>query len=519
MTNKEGSEARRYHRETNLTYINLGNKPPLFKLYRGAPQIPLPGDFPKSEVPVLEANASTQAKGQGQVTLDTLAQVLFLTAGLKKKGKASVSGEVHYRAASSAGALYPIEVYLVTGGVPGLSAGVYHFSPSTFALHRLREGDFRSQLSEAASHDPEVASSAATLIFTSVFWRSSWKYKARSYRYCLWDNGTMVANLLATASSGSVTARVIAGFADGEVNRLLGLPESREAAFCLVPLGGATASVNAGELGPLAGQVEGLDYKEIEYPEIHRLHQASSLKNSGDVEAWRGELPREEQEVRGRLYPLENHGGASASLWDAISGRTSARRFSREPIALSQLSAILDKVAGDLEADFLGQMGSSLLDIYVVTNAVQSIPPGAYHFSPTRKALELLREGDFRDDAGFLCFEQALAADASAVVFFLADLDSILDRFGDRGYRAAQLEAGIRGGRVYLGAEALGLGATGITFYDDDVTDFFSPHARGKAAIFAVPLGMRHRSNRVIPFRSRRAIRIDASARGAGMGA
>ena len=116
--------------------------------------------------------------------------------------------------------------------------------------------------------------------------------------------------------------------------------------------------------------------------------------------------------------------------------------------------------------------------------------------------------------AGHLGFEQALPHDASAVVFFMADLERIVERFGNRGYRAAQLEAGILGGKLYLTAHSLGLGATGLTFYDDEVTDFFSPHSAGKSAMFVVPLGVTASVNRVRPFRSRIAMTLDAQSRG-----
>ena len=69
------------------------------------------------------------------------------------------------------------------------------------------------------------------------------------------------------------------------------------------------------------------------------------------------------------------------------------------------------------------------------------------------------------------------------------ELRRILERFGNRGYRAVQLEAGVLGGKLYLAAYAQQLGATGLTFYDDDVVKFFSPHAEGKTAIFLVALG------------------------------
>ena len=74
-------------------------------------------------------------------------------------------------------------------------------------------------------------------------------------------------------------------------------------------------------------------------------------------------------------------------------------------------------------------------------------------------------------------------------VYFLADMGPVLERFGNRGYRAAQLEASITAGKMYLASYALGLGATGLTFFDDDVTNFFSPHAQGKSVMFLLALG------------------------------
>lgn len=74
-------------------------------------------------------------------------------------------------------------------------------------------------------------------------------------------------------------------------------------------------------------------------------------------------------------------------------------------------------------------------------------------------------------------------------IFFLADLERILERYGNRGYRSVQLEAGTIGGRIYLAAYAQRLGATGLTFFDDDVIKFFSPHATGRSAIFLLAIG------------------------------
>jgi hypothetical protein len=122
-------------------------------------------------------------------------------------------------------------------------------------------------------------------------------------------------------------------------------------------------------------------------------------------------------------------------------------------------------------------------------NAVDDLPSGAYVFHRDQQALELLREGSFRREAGYLGLGQELPADASVNIFCLANLPPILERFGNRGYRAAQLEGAIIGGKCYLAAYAQQLGASGLTFFDDDVTEFFSPQAAGKSVMFLTAVG------------------------------
>jgi nitroreductase len=100
-----------------------------------------------------------------------------------------------------------------------------------------------------------------------------------------------------------------------------------------------------------------------------------------------------------------------------------------------------------------------------------------------------MSEGEFRAEAYHLGLEQGLPADACVDIFFLADLGRILERYGNRGYRAVQLEGGAIGGRMYLAAYAQGLGATGLTFFDDDVIEFFSPDAKSSSAIFLLAIG------------------------------
>ena len=530
MENRDVDVAKDYHESTKLAYINLRNKPPLYKTYTGLPSIPLPTELDPPGCSTLEAVAGTRNQdGAQSPDLLLLARLLHFSAGLVHRRVLPLAGEIHYRAAASAGALYPVEVYLVTGDIPGLKAGVYHFSPSVPSLIQLREGDYRRELVEAAAGEERVAAAPVTLVLSAIFWRSAWKYRVRGYRYCYWDAGTILANMLAVAGGGvGLPISLVTGFKDQQVNRLLDISPDREGSLCLIPIGtGSVAQAAAPPLAasPLNVQVNDDLEPEISYPEIIRTHAASSLTTKEEVLAWRmvgadlvdSNLPSAAVPLGqgvGHRFDVEEL--KAAPLGSTVLQRGSTRRFDRVSISYSQFAAILDASTRNLPADFAGKETGSLLEAYIIVNAVEDLTPGAYFFSPLERKLELLKQGDFREEAGHLCFEQALGADASAVAYFMAPLDQILGQYGNRGYRAAQLEAGIRVGNAYLAAHSLGLGATGMTFYDDEVTEFFSPHAESKSLMFLVAIGETHERNRVRPFRSRVGVMLDSLARGAG---
>jgi SagB-type dehydrogenase family enzyme len=177
--------------------------------------------------------------------------------------------------------------------------------------------------------------------------------------------------------------------------------------------------------------------------------------------------------------------GAGRSLSETIARRGSTRRFGDAPLTAEELSTALAAATARVDAD----VPTGLVDLYLIVNAVEGIDEGAYFYARHGHALEPLARGDFRRQSAYLCLEQGLGGDAAAVIYFLAPLDAALGAFGNRGYRLVNLEAGLGGGGAYLAAYALGFGASGLTFYDQEVVKFFSPHAAGKDAVFVTALG------------------------------
>ncbi len=506
MNNRQTRAAWKYHDGTKHSPLSIQNHPhfldwanqPLpFKVYVNTESVPLLRDVPQTGVGVLFASRRSEPSSRvdSTPTVEDLTRLLYFSAGITKE-RAYPGGQIYFRAAACTGALYEIELYVVTSDLPGLDAGVYHFNPADLSLEVLRKGDFRGDLARAAAMEPAVTHAPMAIICTGTYWRNAWKYQARTYRHFGWDNGTLLANLLAIAAASGLPAKVVLGFVDAEVNLLLDVDQRREVSLCLVPIGRISASTPTPpeELPTLGLETIPLSSREIEYPEMLEMQEASSLSSAEEVAQWRGQAPPlfsspgsgeviRLPHVPEAVYPRD-------TVEQVILRRGSTRRFDKSAsITLSELSTILDCSTRGLPADFLEPPGAQLNDIYLIVHSVQDLAPGAYFYRRQESALELLKEGAFRAEAHHLGLDQDLPADACVDIFFLADLRRALDRYGNRGYRCVQLEAGAIGGKIYLAAYAQHLGATGLTFFDDEVINFFSPHAKDKSAIFLVAVG------------------------------
>ncbi|HWY28219.1 MAG TPA: SagB/ThcOx family dehydrogenase [Candidatus Sulfotelmatobacter sp.] len=480
---------------TSAHYLDWANKPSQFKIYENLPSIALPKNFPRPDSePLIAIFGRSSQKEAPNLGLAELAEMLYFSAGLTRKYR--FGGEFHYmRAASATGALYPIELYVVAGDMPGLEAGVYHFDPLGFQLSRIRKGDYRAELAAASNHSIAVA--PATIALTSVAWKNAWKYEARSYRHWFWDCGVIAANLLAVSSSIGSPTKIIQGFVDQTVNEIFGLEDGKEATVCLSPVGlirQASTDHSLKEIDPILLKVRPLSTEETQYTGMWEAHRASFLQNREEVDNWTNAQPVQPhlQETTYPIVPLQPAMADAVKhrkLAEVILKRGSTRRFSRSPITFDQLSTVLRTCMGPVSSDYFSH-GDGIIEMYFVANAVEGLDTGSYFYSAGQESLEQLTRGQFRQMSAYLCLGQPLFGDASVVFFLMTRLRDVLAALGNRGYRAAQLEGGIVAGKIYLSAYSLDLGASGSTFYDDAVTEFFSPHAKDKSTMIAVGLGV-----------------------------
>jgi SagB-type dehydrogenase family enzyme len=434
-----------------------------------------------------------------------LARICLLSNGILKQGteRGYMRGgaPVHYRAAGGTGARYHLELYLVCGDLPDLPAGVYHYSALDHTLRQIRAGDYRQVLVEATGGEAAIVTAPAVLAMTSTFWRNAWRYKGHSYRNVLWDAGTMFANILPVAAGSGLPARLVLGFADSQVNALLDVDGEREATLALCALG-RSAAVDAvpAARSPLVAALQ-LPYRqpsarEVDFPEIGRMHHASELASGAEVAEWRANpLRRQAPEPSGQVIPLRPLPADQIPpdpIDAVIRRRRSTRNFDTElPISFEAFSTLLERAYRGVAADYLTPGALPVHEPYLIVNSVAELESGVYLLHPERNAIELLSAGTFRANAKRLAVEQQYAGDAQVNLYCLADLHPVLEHYGNRGYRLAQLESALYAGKLHVGAHALGLGAAGSGSFDDEVIEFFSPHAAGKSYLFVQTFGLK----------------------------
>lgn len=229
-------EESKHCRETVTDWsIDADARPEPYKLYSGSQLIQLPTDVAFTDLSLdvaLKVRKSIRKYLETPLTLEQLSYLVWAASGIQR-----VENGLGFRTAPSAGALYPIETYLVVNNVTGLSKGIYHYRVIEHALDTLRLGEYGGALAEAAMEQSMCESSAVVFVWTSIFQRSTWKYGDRAYRYVYLDAGHIAQNLaLSAAAMGLGTCQMAAIF-DDEVNEILGVDGQRESAIYLSSVG------------------------------------------------------------------------------------------------------------------------------------------------------------------------------------------------------------------------------------------------------------------------------------------
>ncbi len=513
-------DAREYHERTNHTPRELREgdfsldprtKPRPYKVYQDLPRVELPSIRPL-QVPALKAISETRtdpttdaAEPPERLDREALATLCYEASGVIREITTSDGREMAFRAASCTGKLYHVDLYTVCGDLPDLAAGVYHFDPSRMALDVLREGDFRGTVADAAGGGGDglsgVAAAPVTFVATSTWWRNAWKYRERTYRHAFWDSGTVLANLLATAHATDRRAEVVAAFADDPIADLLGVDPAEEAPIALAPIGSGDPAPDPRPVEPIDPATEPLSPDREEYPLIGDAREASTLADGAAAREWR-ERVRNAVGSRGfggrasdgdkdgeriALEPVSPNTASARPLHATIRRRGSCREYAQEGPSRRQVGTILDRATRGTPADWNGGAADGLAfnDLHVLTTGVSGVPDGSYRYLPEADALERAGEID-RDEKARLALDQSWAGDAHLNVYLLADIEGVVEVFGNRGYRLAQLEAGLALGRLYLATYAhRELGGLGLTFYDDLVSEELAQGERTPTCLFA----------------------------------
>ncbi len=215
--------------------MDWANKPETYKSYPSSKTVQLPSEFQDANMgfgEVLERRKSLRSFSNEPLSKVDLAFLLWASTGIQR-----IEQGYEFRTAPSAGALYPIETYIVANDVEDVEKGIYHYNIKNHLLEELKTGDFGEALSHAALNQKMCATASAVFVWTAVFERSKWKYSQRAYRYVYLDAGHVAENLALAAVSISCGSCHIGAFFDDEINSIVGIDGGEESAICLSVVG------------------------------------------------------------------------------------------------------------------------------------------------------------------------------------------------------------------------------------------------------------------------------------------
>ncbi len=459
---------REYHESTKHSVESLrrsrhtldwANQPDPFRHYEGVPILDLPADPSSPEIPAVSVLQGEHGNSDCRNGAEFLSELLFHSAAISASKVVPSTGEKYaLRVNPSSGNLHPTEFHFVTRGLIDWPDGLYHYRPSSHMAEQRAVGYF--PLTPAADRTP------ITVLLTSIAWREAWKYQSRAYRYCLHDIGHAWQSVALAGQAMGCDSFAIAEFPDDDVARLCGL-ESDEWPMLIVELSGRPIPTHRNcqnDVVWFGGRANKLSIRTVEYPLIDQMHAATRRTKARKLQTRQNALSAQHPMAK-PLLTDRDFGTVARTRRSALNFRGGASSMSSE-----DLSTILRAASGVLHADFAI---TRFIDLYAYVHRVEGVAAGVYRFCRNSGTLELIRAGDQRIVAAGLSLGQDLAGNACTAFSMIGDLERATDIYGDRGYRYVHFEAGAIGQRMYLAAEALGFGATGIgAFFDDRVHEY-----------------------------------------------
>lgn len=483
--------------------LDWGSQPIPYKEYRTlsgieARILPEPEGFPSNSLgTILEGRvqaASLEPADLAAALSRVLAQACGITA-VSRHGR----GDFHYRAAASAGALYPVECYVALSrsaplpdGSANISRRPHHYHPLEHALTDLGVAPLALEQALRSCGMAQDSGCLAAFFLTGIWYRSAWKYRARAYRYVLLDAGHVLENLLLALRAEGLSATVRYDFHDATLNEMLCLDPQREACLAVVFVHGNTtpqennavsaaaepASEPRGDACSSLAALSQSASREVPFPAINAVHASGAMHGPAPDSAKNRKSAKGTPVASGFgkdlvFTPLPEMGNAQymPPLHQCIFRRRSRRNYVPQLLEWNALGNALGLL---LRPDPPGLCPDAPVPLLHVALALHKVKdPGSHGLFLLRCAAgnapewAPLRGRSVQEKLATICLGQSWLQHANALFLFLADIGGLEAVHGARGYRQVMLEAGRLGERVYLLATALGLGACGIgAFFD-----------------------------------------------------
>ena len=495
---------------SNRHFLDWANQPNPFRFYDGAQAFLLPRELSMSSANYFDAMQSMLSGNLPNACAadaDFISNLLFYSMAISAWKQ--IVGTDHrwaLRVNPSSGNLHPTDTHLLLQGIEGLSDGAYHYYVPKHALEHRSDlvlgADLWQSLTGFASVPPVI------ICLTSIFWRESWKYQSRAFRYCQHDLGHALAALMLSASVLGWQVQAIGEFPDRKLIEMLGLTDTDEKPFLILGLfPGAIKSDHSKsvvreflqpEKTTFRGTANVLSDEEIKYHAIDDVYGATCI----DERTWLLRQNLKLPKTTSRPSFIEPVSFAVDVPSVDLNEQESVNRIIRtrrsavdldgqRTMPVSQLQLILKTATKGFNADFQrpGKDGFHLIDLYLYVHRVEGLKPGIYFWDRSTEELLPIAISDQRQIAKFVSCFQDIAADGCFAVSMIANLNLSYELFGDRCYRYVHYEAGLIGQWLYLSATALNYQATGIGCFLDDEINKYLPLPDGQEVIYNFTIG------------------------------